>query len=224
MLIDALLVFHIVVLGYWLGSEFVINSEYRYVCWASSLAFPERQRLMEHVMDVDQHVRYALVLQATLGTILAALLGYIPGGQGLAWVAGILGVAWLAFVEFIHHVRHRAVGKHLALVDRLIRYTILAGLIGLGIGTMTGAIGLQTWLAWKLVLFAGVIACGVGIRLSIIEFFRVWRDIEAAAATSTPVPAKEKEIRWIYTWGTGILVLLWLFIGGITALSIVKPA
>ena len=44
-------------------------------------------------MDVDQHVRYALVLQATLGTILLALYGYVPGGATLAWLAAGLGIA-----------------------------------------------------------------------------------------------------------------------------------
>jgi len=220
MLIDTLLVTHIVVLGYWLGSELVINSEYRYVCWASSLPFPERRRLMEHVMDVDQHVRYALVLQATLGTMLAALLGYFPGGAPIAWFAGAIGVSWLAFVELVHRVRHKAIGQRLALLDRLIRYGLLGALIIVGIGTVVGATNLQGWLGWKLFLFGGVIACGVGIRVSLIEFFRVWREIE----TSGSDEAREKSIRWIYTWGTGILVLLWVFIAGIAVISILKPA
>lgn len=59
-----ILVFHIAVLGYWLGSELVINSTYRYVSYSRNMPFDERQRLMDHVMVVDQHVRYALVLQA----------------------------------------------------------------------------------------------------------------------------------------------------------------
>ncbi len=219
MLIEVLLVFHIAVLGYWLGSEFVINSEYRYVCRASSMPFPERKKLMEHVMDVDQHVRYALVLQAGLGTVLAALFGYFPGGATLAWIAGIVGLFWLAFIEFIHRVRHGAVGQTLALVDRSIRYVLLVVLFGVGIATLIGAMSLQGWLAWKLVLFGCVIACGVGIRLSIIAFFRVWRDIDANGSTED----KEKEIWWIYTWGTGILILLWVFIAGIVVLSVMKP-
>ena len=60
-------------LGYWLGAELVINSTYRYVSWAATMPFAERDRLMEHVMDVDQHVRYALVLQAGLGVALVSL-------------------------------------------------------------------------------------------------------------------------------------------------------
>ena len=43
-------------LGYWLGSEFVINSTYRYVSYSDRMPFEERSRLMEHVMHVDQHV------------------------------------------------------------------------------------------------------------------------------------------------------------------------
>ena len=73
MLETVLLVAHIAVLGYWLGSEFVINSGYRYVCRAATLPFIERNKLMDHVLDVDQHVRYAFILQIGLGTSLAAL-------------------------------------------------------------------------------------------------------------------------------------------------------
>lgn len=219
MIIEVLLVFHIAVLGYWLGSEFVINSEYRYVCQASSMPFPDRKKLMEHVMDVDQHVRYALVLQAGLGTVLGALLGYIPGGTTLAWVAGSVGIAWLAFVEVIHRVRHGAGGQRLALLDRSIRYVLLTVLLGIGVATALGAISLQGWLAWKLFLFGCVMASGVGIRLSIIDFFRVWRDINTNGSTDE----KEKEIRWIYTWGTGILILLWVLIAAIVVLSVMKP-
>ena len=84
MLVQALLVAHIAVLGYWLGAELVINSTYRYVSWSGAMPFPERDRLMQHVMDVDQHVRYALILQAGLGAALAALLGHVPGGAPVA--------------------------------------------------------------------------------------------------------------------------------------------
>lgn len=84
MLEQVLLVIHIAVLGYWLGAELVINSTFRYVCYETSVPFTKRSRLMNHVMRVDQHVRYALILQATLGTALAALQGIIPGGETVA--------------------------------------------------------------------------------------------------------------------------------------------
>lgn len=217
--VDVLLVIHIAVLGYWLGAEFVINSEFRFVCRAASMPFEERKRLMEHVMDVDQHVRYALVLQAGLGTILAALLGYFPGGATLAWAAGLATALWLAFVEIVHRFRHGGAGRQLALLDRLIRYALLAALVLGGLAAVFGAFTLQGWLAWKLVLFGAVIACGLGIRYYIIQFFGIWRQIEAQGSNS----ARERAIRRNYTAGTSILGLLWLCIAAITILSVLKP-
>ena len=54
------------------GLVVVINSTYRYVCYHDEMSLADRTRLMGHVMGVDQHVRYALILQAGLGTMLAA--------------------------------------------------------------------------------------------------------------------------------------------------------
>lgn len=221
MLTEVLLVAHIVVLGYWLGAEFVINSEYRYVSRAAGMPFVERARLMEHVMDVDQHVRYALVLQATLGTVMAALLGYVPGGQALAWSTAAAGLIWLVFVEVAHRTRHAQIGGLLSRLDRLIRYLLLVVLIVIAVVSMTdsGLPRVPTWFAWKLILFAGVIVSGVGIRLALIRFFRVWKEIKESGSSDK----REAEIRFIYVYATSILGLLWLFIGGIVVLSVFKP-
>jgi hypothetical protein len=112
------LIIHIAVLRYWLGAELVINSTYRDVCYSVETSLAERAQLMEHVMHVDQHVRYALVLQATLGLMLTALYGFVPGGSTLAWSAALVGGLWLAFIEAVHRLRHRAPGATHARIDR----------------------------------------------------------------------------------------------------------
>jgi hypothetical protein len=217
-LTNALLVFHIAVLGYWLGSEFVINSTFRYVCYRVEAPFAERARLMEHVMDVDQHVRYALALQAALGTVLAALYGYIPGGTNTATVAAALGIAWLIFIEAVHRLRHSPSGRTLAVVDRGSRYLLLATLAAIALGWLGVAWPMPDWLRWKLGLFAGVIACGVGIRLSMVKFFRTWAQMAANGST----PEANARVLVIYRQATTILVLLWCFIAAIVYLSIRK--
>jgi hypothetical protein len=218
-LIKFLLVAHIAVLGYWLGAELVINSTYRYVSWAAGMPFPERNRLMDHVMDVDQHVRYALVLQAGLGTMLAALLGYLPGGATLAWTAAIGMLAWLALVEVTHRRRSTPTGRRLAALDRGIRYAAIIALLGLGVLAAAGQTPLQTWLAWKLAAFAGVIACGLGIRFALMDFYRTWTEIARAGSSD----AREQAVRRTYVQATSVLGLLWLLIAAVVALSILKP-
>ncbi|HPF28154.1 MAG TPA: hypothetical protein PK159_16340, partial [Steroidobacteraceae bacterium] len=105
-----LLVAHVVVLGYWLGADLVINATYRYVSWSRGMPFQERSRLMEHVMHVDQHVRYALVLQLALGVSLASLKGYLPIGEPTVWVAAVLAAAWIILLELVYRRRHSPSG------------------------------------------------------------------------------------------------------------------
>lgn len=220
MILEALIAIHIAVLGYWLGSELVINSTYRYVCYRDDAPFAERSRLMEHVMHVDQHVRYALVLQFGLGTMIAALSGLVPGGTPVATAAGVLCALWLGYVEAVHRLRHAPVGKRLALVDRGSRYVLMALLLGIALGLVGAGWELPSWLRWKLGLFAGVIACGVGIRLALIDHFRTW----AVMAAEGPTSERNAVIKRTYVRATSVLVLLWVFIGGIAVLSVAKPA
>lgn len=214
-----LLVTHIAVLGYWLGAELVINSTYRLVSWSSAMPFAERNRLMDHVMTVDQHVRYALVLQAGLGTMLAALHGLVPGGARLAWVAAAVMLLWLALVEAAHRLRRTDPGRHLAALDRGVRYVLVALLLGTAAAAMSGLTSLPRWLAWKLAAFAGVIACGLGIRYALMAFYRVWERIASEGSSA----AREREIRSIYVCATSLLGLLWLLIAAISALSVLQP-
>jgi hypothetical protein len=220
MLLQILLVAHIAVLGYWLGSELVINSTYRYVSYGEQIPFAERNRLMEHVMHVDQHVRYALVLQAGLGFSLAALYGLIPGDSTTAWIAGALCVVWLAFVEAVHRLRHHAAGKLLGTIDRGSRYVFMAVLLALALGLLGGHWNLPGWLRWKLALYAGVMASGVGIRLALISHFRTWK----VMATEGPNAITNAIIRSTYVKATAVLGVLWLFIAAIVIVSIWKPA
>lgn len=220
MWLDALAVAHIVVLGYWLGSELVINSTFRYVSHARALPFAERDRLLDHVMDVDQHVRYALILQAGLGTALAARYGYLPGGTALAVAAGLFAAGWLVLVELTHRRRKTGAGALLALADHAVRHAVMLALLVVGALALSGLVAAPGWLAWKVILFAGVIVCGVGIRLALIRFFAVWQEIGAHGSDD----ALEWRLRQGYRRATAILVVLWLLIGGITLLSVARPA
>ena len=219
MTVTWILVAHIAVLGYWLGSELVINSTYRYVSYSGEMPFGERQRLMEHVMHVDQHVRYALVLQAMLGTMLAAAYGLVPGGDTTMTVAGILVVAWLGFVEAVHRLRHTSVGKSLASIDRGSRYVLMVGLVALATGIVGAEWQIPVWLRLKLGLFAGVMASGVGIRFALIAHFRTWAEMARDGVT----PERNRIIEQTYVRATSVLVLLWVFIAAIVVVSIIKP-
>ena len=79
---------------------------------------------------------------------------------------------------------------------------------------------LPAWLALKLLGFAGVISCGVGIRFALIHWFRVWLDIRDNGSSAS----NEQALRSAYTRATAVLIGLWVFIAGIVYLSVWKPA
>ena len=219
MLIQALLAVHILVVGYWFGSELVINATYRYVSYGRGMPFAERSRLMDHVMNADQHVRYALVLQAGLGVVLAALLGYFPGGNALALGAALAAAAWMVLVEATHRWRKAPSGAVLARIDRIVRYTAIAILLTAALAALTGEIELPLWLTLKFAAYAGVIACGLSIRFFIMDFYRAWVEIAKTGSTD----ANEAVIQKTYVGATSVLVLLWVFIAAIVVLSVWKP-
>lgn len=219
MLLQVILVAHIIVVGYWLGSDLVINSTFRYVSRTPTLPFAERDQLLDHVLDVDQHVRYALVLQLWLGTTLGALYGYLPGGVRLAWIATLLGLAWLALVEATHRLRKRPVGNALGRLDRGLRYLAITVLAVIAVGTFYGYWSISGWLAVKLELLAAVMASGLGIRFELVRYFRVWGSIRTGGSSDE----LEQQLRGRYASSTAFLVLLWLFVATIVAVSIIKP-
>ncbi|MFM7433858.1 MAG: hypothetical protein ACKO3O_10200, partial [Gammaproteobacteria bacterium] len=62
---------HALVMGYWLGSELVINALTHYIARTTSLPADERMRLWDFLLDVDQHVRNAMIMSVPLGFSLA---------------------------------------------------------------------------------------------------------------------------------------------------------
>jgi hypothetical protein len=209
-----LLVAHIAVLGYWLGSELCINSEYRFICFRDDLPFAARDAMTDHLMDVDQHVRYALILQLTLGTMLGTELGYLP--TMLFGIAPVLGTLWIALVEVAHRTRTTPLGNTLAAIDRVVRYAVLMALAALVIGAIPTV---PVWLRLKLACFAGIISCGVIIRFWLIRHFRVWSEMRSEG----PTAEGNAIIQRTYWQATATLGLLWLFIAAATALAIFKP-
>jgi len=208
------------VLGYWLGAELAINSTYRYVAYGADMHFPERSRLMKHVMQIDQHVRYALVLQVGLGFALAALYGHVPGLSATIWGAAILMAVWLAFIEVVHRRRGTPSGLRLANFDRRMRYLMVAILVAIAVGLVGAGWSMPPWLRLKLALFAGVIASGIGIRLALLRHFRTFALMEKEG----PGEETNEIVRRTYVRATSILVLLWIFIAAIVVVSVWKPA
>lgn len=213
---------HVLVMGYWLGSELVINALTHYIARSRAMPADERMRLWDFLLDVDQHVRNALILSVPLGFTLAAFLGLLPlGGVGLAalWAASLL---WFWFMWLVHWRRKAPEGRRLAVWDWRLRYMLIALFAGSALWSLaTGWPYPTAWLALKVLLFAGVMACGIAVRHYIRE---AYRDALPAIAAGRAGDAEEALFRSLMVRATWALVVLWALLFTIGALGALKPS
>ncbi len=102
----------------------------------------------------------------------------------------------------------------------MIRYFAVVFFLALGAAGLGGALVTPSWMSIKLMLFGAAIACGLGIRLSLIRYFDTWNAIGAAR----PDEALEARLLSQYWQATTVLIGLWVVIAAITLLSLFKPS
>jgi hypothetical protein len=212
---------HVLVMGYWLGSELVINALTHYIARTTTLPGVERMRLWDFLLDVDQHVRNAMILSVPLGFSLGVLLGLVPLGRvglTLLWIAS---AAWFAFMWLVHLRRKAPEGRSLARWDWGLRYLLIAAF------ALCGAISLASgwpipaaWLALKLLLFSAAIACGIAVRYYIRA---AYASVLPAIAADRAGAAENALFRDLMARATWALVVLWALLFTIGALGALKP-
>jgi len=212
---------HVLVMGYWLGSELVINALTHYVARTTTLSGVERMRLWDFLLDVDQHVRNAMIMSVPLGFTLASMLGLVAiEGIGM-WALWIASAAWFWFMWLVHWRRKAPEGATLARWDWRFRYPLIALFLGSGLWSLaTGWPYPTVWLALKVALFAGAMICGIFVRYCIRE---AYKSAIPAIATNRATDADNVEFRLWMVRGTWALVVLWMILFTIGALGALKP-
>lgn len=211
---------HVLVMGYWIGSDLVVNALTHYTANASGLSGAERKRLWDFLLHVDQHPRNALIFSVPLGFTLASILGLVAiHGAGLV-VVWVLCAAWFWFMWATHWKRNAPEARTWAKWDWWLRYALIALAVGSGAASLlTGRPFAAPWLAWKVILFGGVLTCGIGIRYYIRKAYAGWPRIWA----ETPAPGDEAIVRQAMWRGTYVLWTLWALLFIIGYLGVAKP-
>ena len=212
---------HVLVMGYWLGSELVINALTHYIARTTSLSGVERMRLWDFLLDVDQHVRNAMIMSVPLGFTLAAMLGLVPIEGASMWALWIGSALWFWFMWLVHWRRKAPEAVTLARWDWRIRYVLLAFFTGTGAWSLVTGWPYPThWLALKVLLFAGGMVCGIFVRYYIRE---AYRSALPAIAADRATAADNAEFRSLMVKATWALVVLWVLLFTIGALGALKP-
>ena len=212
---------HVLVMGYWLGSELVINALTHYIARTTTLAGTERMRLWDFLLDVDQHVRNAMIMSVPLGFTLASMLGLLTLSTASMWVVWIASAAWFGFMWLVHWQRKSPNASVWAVWDWRFRYLLMAGFALLGFySLLMGRPIAAPWLAVKVLLLPAAIGCGIAVRYYIRE---AYRSALPAIASDRATDSDNAEFRGLMVKATWVLVVLWCILFTIGGLGALKP-
>jgi hypothetical protein len=197
---------HIIAFVYWLGGDL-----------GTFLA--SRQVINPSLSPESRHVALKIMLACDMGPKLAMPL-ILPLGLHLAYLGGVmtmpatvLAIVWLAALYWftVVLVLYLNEGKpftiRLSILDFYFRIAVAALLIAWGIYALVAAPG-ASWPAWKLLVFAAMVCCGIAIRINLKPFVPAFGEMMSKGATEATDRAMARAIAGCRPW-------VWCIWGGL---------
>ena len=224
---------HILLIATWLGMDFGTFISYKQMR-DPSLSIETRKQMYRVFAFIDMGPRSSLVLMLTLGVALSHMGGFAfagAGGRAFAIVTAVVGVLWVAGMwhqYWVHEALpdnprpalHVRVHKVFRPVDIWLRVGLAGGLAIAAVVSLATGEGpvYANWLAWKLILFAGIVMSGVGIRVFLPAVASAVRDIFTDGSTPEREAAlaegSKRTVRFVYAIWVLIIAISWVAIAG----------
>ncbi|HHQ14838.1 MAG TPA: hypothetical protein ENK16_07390 [Chromatiales bacterium] len=210
---DLFLIFHLLLFCYWLGGDLgvfyssgmVVNPE---------LTDSARVTAAKIMVNLDLVPRICMSLMLTVGGILSEFKGVPhPTWQMVGIV--LLGPAWLAMVLTVHLQEGSELGKAVARVDYWFRVVLVIYLIiSVTVSFQFGSLGQAPWVGGKLLIFAGLVFCGIMIRQFIGPYAKGIHTLATTGATDEVNAAMKRSLGqcrpFVLAIWAGLLVEVWL--------------
>lgn len=162
---------HIILFVYWLGGDLGTFYASKFVA-KKGLNKEQRSTALTIMMGVDQGPRVCMALILGPGVQMAYSSGAIlmpAWAMVLIWLVCTL---WLAMVLAIHFGHGKSFIEALTKFDFNFRIVVILSCLYIAISSLVSTEGIirADYLAWKLIVFAALVACGLGIRVMLKPF------------------------------------------------------
>lgn len=161
---------HVIGLAYWLGGDLGVFYS-SYAVGNTKLPTAVRTAAAKTLFALDQAPRICMTLMLPLGLHLAWRLGAFDWSATVMTLIWIVCLAWLANVVYLHFGSGTAGKSLLTTIDYWFRVLISATLIASGVASLaSNLLSLPPFIAWKLIIFGTMIACGLMVRYKLRNF------------------------------------------------------
>ena len=175
---------HFIVIGYTLGSDFVVDQRTFYLLGAQDVTPAERSRLLRSILFSDQHPRMGLIGFIATGITLESLLGVSPLTVEQLPLVWLIAAVWFAEVWISFLNEDKRWGHGLVNADVVWRYLLAATFLLVALWSLLADGPLHAdWLAIKYLLLAVLIGGGVSVRFCVRALTAAWPDYLANGST-----------------------------------------
>lgn len=197
---------HIIAFVYWLGGDLGTFVASRHVT-RRDLSPEARHTALKIMQACDQGPKMAMPLIFPLGFELASVMGLIQipiWMLGLVWLAALY---WCAVVVVLYMNEGKAFTQRLAKVDFWFRVAVIIAVVAFALHHWAReGIILVSWVAWKLLIFAAMVACGLMIRIQLKPFIPAFVQMMQQGATESGDSAMQRSLNRARPW----VWLIWL--------------
>ncbi|MCB1702510.1 MAG: hypothetical protein KDI14_16940 [Halioglobus sp.] len=185
---------HIIALVYWLGGDLgtflaskqVINRE---------LSAESRHTALKIMLACDMGPKLAMPLIFGLGVHLAWLGGMLAISGNAVALAWLLSLYWFAVVMVLSLYEGRPFTILLSKIDFYFRIVVALAIFGWAGSLLLGTQGEAAhWAAWKLIVFAAMVVCGIAIRLRLKPFLPAFLELVSKGPSEAGNRVMEKSI------------------------------
>lgn len=174
---------HIVGFAYWLGGDLGVFYSSYFVA-NEKLSNDVRVATAKILFALDQAPRICMTLMLPLGIHLTWKLGVFNFGAGIMAIIWVIAAGWLVMVITLHAAAQSKGKAVLTQFDFFFRLALSAGLIIVGaLALWSNENSLPYWLAIKLMVFGGLVASGLIVRIKLKPFGPAFANLVHGVAT-----------------------------------------
>ncbi len=201
---------HILAFVYWLGGDLGTFLSSRYVV-REDLSPETRATALKIMLACDQGPKSCMPLIFPIGLQLGQAMGLsqLPGGvMALVWVVCLL---WSFNVQYLYFTDNAAGKARVTQFDFALRVGVIIAILAYA----GGALVLDRWIAadwyaWKMLVFAGLVACGLLIRINlkpfVVAFGRLMGEGPSPEINHTLSATLQKVRPWVFLIWVGLFV------------------
>lgn len=214
-----LVVLHVLLFAYWLGADWGVYVNSRYVA-DSSLSLEERRRFLQASFRIDLMPRIAFTLLLPVGVQIAAYYGAWPHVGLVTIGAWCFSAAWLALNIASYRSQGTPMGNRLRSIDQSMRIALVPVLAGVGgWSLLAGGPIAARFVAMKLIVFALMIVVGLVLR----AIMKNWAEGFRRLAVEGPSAAVDELFQRSLGKARYIAFGMWSLSGAMAILGVARP-